>query len=731
MLKSEELYGTIMPKYAGQERQKQMKTDRMTEMRISEMISQMTVEEKVGQMQQISLESFRPEVFERFKKLGVGSFLHVLGEEADEIRALAAKTRMKIPPIFGIDAIHGHSLRNGAVIFPSQLAVSCSWNPALVKKMGKVTAREVNADGLDWVFSPVLCLGRDTRWGRVDETFGEDPFLAGEMGAAITEGYEEDGLIAACLKHYIGYGEATGGRDAYDTEVSMRKIRETFLPPFAKAVKAGASTVMTAYGSISGVPMTAHRKLLREILKGELGFDGFVVTDWYNVGALRTKQKAAESYDDAVRIAISAGNDMSMMSHDFYDSAIRQVKEGKIPMEEIDEAVRRILRVKFSLGLFDKKKKRLPRTVIGSEEHIEVNRELTRESLVLLENKNGVLPLKSVPRKIAVIGPNADDLQAQYGDWTFFSHPNPNPDAVARGDVYTVLRGMKTVFPESEILYHKGCDIMNEEDASLDEAVTIAKNADLIVAVVGDCLNQNGEAKDRANLELSGKQNELIEKLSHIGKPLVTVLINGKPLCIGRVAKASDAVIEAFNCGDLGGLCIAELIAGRWNPSGKLSISFPRSSAQLPCYYNQYSGWHGGKYMDVEKGSLYDFGYGLSYTTYEYSEPVLSSQTAKAGDMITVSVNVTNTGNMDGKEIVEVYVNDVYSSVLTPERSLKGFAKVEIKAGKTVKVEIPICISELSLVDAEGISRLEEGAFEVLVGGNLSSLQKAVLTVEA
>ena len=705
-----------------------MKTDKNTERRITEMLAQMTVEEKIGQMQQISYESFRPEVFERFQKLGAGSFLHVLGEQTEEIRADADKTRMKIPPIFGLDAIHGHSLLNGAVIFPSQLAAACSWNPRLVEKMGEVTAREVNADGIDWVFSPVLCLGRDTRWGRVDETFGEDPFLTGKLGAAIVKGYEKDGLVAACLKHYIGYGEATGGRDAYDTEVSERKLREVFLPPFTEALKAGASTVMTAYGSISGVPMTAHRRLLREVLKEELGFEGFVVTDWYNVGALRTKQKAAESYDAAVQLAISAGNDMSMMSHDFYDSAIRQAKEGKIPMEEIDDAVRRILRVKFSLGLFDGKRKRLPRSVIASTEHIEANRELTRESLVLLEN-NGILPLKSSPKKIAVVGPNADDIRAQYGDWTYFSHPSAKPDAVPKGDVYTVLRGIRTVFPESEVVYHKGCDIMDSAVESIDEAASMAQDADVIIAVVGDCLCQNGEAKDRANLELSGRQNELVARLKETGKPVVTVLVNGKPLCIGEVARHSDAVIESFNSGDLGGLCVAELIAGRFNPSGKLPISFPRSSAQLPCYYNQYSGWHGGKYMDVEEGSLYDFGYGLSFTTYEYANLTLSQEVASPEDVITVSVEVTNTGNRDGKEVVELYVNDVISSVLTPTRVLKGFDKVFVRAGETVDVKFELPVSSLSLIDADGESVVEPGEFEIMVGGGLDSLQKTILKV--
>ncbi len=706
-----------------------MKINQLHEERITEMLREMTVEEKVAQMQQVSPESFQPEVFECFRALGGGSFLHVLSEGADEVRADAEKTRMKIPPIFGIDAIHGHSLLNGAVIFPSQLASACSWNTELIKKMGKVTAEEVNADGLDWAFSPVLCIGRDPRWGRVDETFGEDPYLIGELGAAIVEGYEEDGLMAACVKHYIGYGEATGARDAYDTEISMRKIREVFLPPFKRAVEAGASTVMTAYGSISGTPMTVHKKLLREILKDELGFDGFVVTDWYNVNSLRTKQRAVESFDDGVRLTIEAGNDMSMNSHKFYDSAVKQVKEGKIPMALIDDAVRRILRMKFALGLFDENKKRMPKSVIGSPEHIAVNKALTRESLVLLEN-NGILPLKETPKSIAVIGPNADDIRAQYGDWTFFSHPDAHPNAVPAGDVYTVIRGVKTVFAESEVLYNKGCDIKNESVESLDEAVALAESADIVIAVIGDSLEQNGECKDRANLELSGKQNELMRRLKATGKPIITVLVNGKPLCIGDAVKHSDAVIEMFNGGDLGGLCAAEMIAGKFNPSGKLPISFPRAAGQTVCYYNQYAGWHGGRYMDVDAGNLYDFGYGLSYTKYEYSAPQISSPTAKAGDLLTVSVDVTNVGEMDGQEIVEMYYRDVISSVLTPVRQLCGFKKVFIKAGETVHVELPLRADDLSLVNIDCERVLEPGDFEIYVGGGLHALKSVNLKIE-
>lgn len=704
-----------------------MKHSITTERKISKLIKKMTVEEKVLQLQQVAANG-DSEVFESFIRRGAGSFLHVLGKDADVIREKAAQTRMKIPPIFGIDAIHGHALINGAVVFPSQLAAACSWNRALIKEMGKATAEEVNADGLDFVFSPVLCLARDTRWGRVDETFGEDPYLAGELGAAIVHGYEDDGLVAACLKHYIGYGEATGARDAYDTEATERKIREVFLPPFVKGIKAGASTVMTAYGSIDGVPMTVHKRLLSDVLKKELGFKGFVITDWDNVKSYIRKQRGAENFSEASKATLEAGNDMAMVSTDFCDAVIAGIRSGSISEKTVDNALRRILRVKFSLGLFDKNKKRLPRSIIGSKEHIEINHRLARESLVLLEN-DGTLPLKSAPKTIAVIGPNADNIKAQYGDWTFFSHPDPHPDAIPAGDVYTVLRGMKTVFGSSKIRYCKGCGIHSSEEDDISSAVETAKACDVTVFVCGDDLSLNGETRDRANLELSGRQNELFDALKQTGKPIVTVLINGKPLCIENVAKRSNAVIEMFNGGDLGGLATAELIAGKFCPGGKLPISFPRASGQVPCYYNHLSGWHGGKYVDAEAGPLYSFGYGLSYTSFEYSAMTLSKGTATAKDTIDVSVTVTNTGSCDGAETVQLYYRDEISSVMQPVIQLCGFEKVEIKAGKSKKVTIPLKISDLAIVHPDLKTYVEPGKFTIYIGKSAEENLSAPLTI--
>ena len=431
-----------------------MKISPTEEKKIDEIIEKMSLEEKILQMFQMD-DSAHKEAFPELSKLGIGSYLSIMGEDVQKLREKAKRTKSAVPPIFGIDAIHGHSLKNGATIFPSQLAMACSWNEELVEKAAEATAKEVNADGLDWVFSPVLCIARDTRWGRVDETFGEDPYLIGKLGAAMVRGYEKDGLVVSCAKHYIGYGEATGGRDSYDTEVTMRKVRETFLPPFKEAVDAGTSTVMTAYGTLDGTPMTAHKELLTDILRGELGFDGFVVTDYLNYKLISTKHRVAENAGEAARLGITAGNDMSMNAVSFIGAAIDEVKNGNIPEEAVNEAVRRILRVKAALGLFDEKE-RMPESVIACKEHIELNRRLTRESLVLLKN-NGVLPIKNSPAKIAVIGPNADNIENQYGDWTFTNH-RPKEEAYRALPICRAyrprreagLRGRKPRFHESQ-----------------------------------------------------------------------------------------------------------------------------------------------------------------------------------------------------------------------------------------------------------------------------------------
>ncbi len=697
------------------------------EARTQDLLCRMTLEEKVGQMLQIPYsEVSREDAVEWVEKKFAGSFLHVLGEEAQSLQDRAMKTRLGIPLIFGIDAIHGHALYNGATVFPTQLGMSCSWNPELIRQMGRVTGREVAADGLHWTFSPVLCIGRDLRWGRINETFGEDPYLIGELAAAMIKGYQGDALsgddsILACAKHYLAYGESTGARDAQETPISERKVRETFLPPFKKAAEAGCATFMSAYLAIDGTPVTASRKYLRKILKEELGFDGFVVTDWDNTGTLASAQHVASNMEEAARMAVEAGNDMIMSTLKSYDTLVRLVQEGKLQEALIDEAAGRILKIKFSMGLFDNPQKTShtgKSRIFACPEHLKVNEQLTRESIVLLENKNDLLPLAGNIHEIAVIGPNADDLKSQFGDWTFFSHPRPHPDAVPKIPTYTMLAGIREEAEKRGIRvnWHQGCDIMDENIQDIEGAVSIAKNADVIITVIGDCRSQNGETRDRANLDLSGAQTDLLKALKKCGKPLIVILVNGKPLSVPWVKQNADAVLETFNSGMFGGKAAADILFGKFNPCGKLSISFPYHSGQLPIYYNQLPGWHGGKYMDMPAEPLYPFGYGLSYTRWEYSNLKLSNPECGVQGKTDVTVEVKNTGSVDGYEIVQLYVRDDVSSVVTPVKQLKGFRKVFAKAGETVTVTIPLDISALYVVREDGTEAVEPGTFTIMVG---------------
>lgn len=720
-----------------------MNTDNL----IDKLISEMTVEEKAAQMLQVPVSVVGMEEAKKWAKLGVGSFLNVLGDDMRELSRISCEeSRLKIPTIFGIDAVHGHCLNKDATIFPSQLGMACSWNRDLIGKIGHVTAAEVATEGIQWTFSPILCLARDARWGRTNETFGEDKYLSGELGVSMIKGYQgedlsDDTAILACAKHFIAYGEATGARDSYDTEITMRKIREEFLPPFRKAVDAGCATFMTAYGSIDGVPLTANDKALRGLLRDELGFDGFVVTDWDTVNALIRRQKVCADHGEASNAAAKAGNDMIMSTLEFYDAIIDQVKQGKIDESYLDEAVRHILTVKLRLGLWEKPlKKGIPGS-IGCEEHHEVALEAARDGVVLLKNDN-VLPAEPGKfRKIAVIGPNADDVRAQYGDWTYFTHPVPGIEKEPQRPYVTLLEGVKDILAgtDTEVCYSYGCSV-NRKDyykgnypgipefmemcyrdnaydsdyerelPSVDEAVAAAKDCDLIILGLGDNYNQTGEYNDRSDLRLSGIQETLVSELSKLGIPMVTVLISSKPLAIPETVKASDAVICAFNGGMYGGQAAAEVIFGKINPCGRLPISFPVVTGQVPVYYNQFPGWHEGRYVDCPEQPLFAFGEGLSYTSYEYSGLKFDTDTK------TVTVDVKNTGSIEGVEVVQIYVNDVVSSVMTAVKNLAGFERVRLAPGETRTVEIKLDDEAFSLVLPDETTIIEPGEFEIMAG---------------
>jgi beta-glucosidase len=693
---------------------------------ILDIISAMTVEEKVGQMQQLSKNAVDADVFARFQESGLpGSYLHVLGHETAEFTEGVENSRLQIPPIFGIDAIHGHGLLKEATIFPTQLAMACSFDEEMVERIGEITADEVAADGLNWVFSPVLCLGRDLRWGRINETFGEDPLLASRLGKAIIEGYQKNGKVAACAKHYLGYGEATGGRDSYDSQFTERKAREVFLKPFKAAADAGCMTMMTAYGSVDSVSVTTSHKWLTEILKEELGFDGFLVTDWENFRSLYRGQKVAANMDEACIMGIEAGNDMSMNSPEFFDSLCKAAKEGKISMDRIDDAVYRILHVKKRLGILEvNTPEKLSKEIIGCTAHQNDNYKATTKSMVLLKNDE-ILPLNGNIKRIAVIGPNADDVWAQYGDWTHFSHPGVKPNDTPKDGVYTMLRGIREVFADAEVVYAKGCSVRGEEateesNALFQQALDAAQNADVVILCIGDDWWQTGEYRDRCDLNLSGRQVELAKAIANVNPNMVTVLVNGKPLVVEPVAEVSKAVVETFNSGDMGGLALASLLAGKENFSGKLPISFPTLSGAGPFYYNQFDYWHGGKYIEGDAKSKYPFGYGLSYSDMVLSAPVLD---VCNDGKLSLKVTVKNCSDTDGWEVVQLYFKDEVCRILTPIRTLLDFKRVFVPANGEALAEFIIDTNDLGYYDENCNYCVDPGEFTFHVSNNGKEFQ--------
>ncbi len=686
---------------------------------VDALLAKMSVKEKVAQTLQVAYTDMPKEKAEAYARLGVGSFLHVLGDDARHLQALAVSNGAGIPLLFGIDAIHGHCLNKNATVFPTQLSMACSFNPTLVEEMASATAREVAADGLHWTFSPVLCLGRDIRWGRVPETFGEDKHLAGVLGAAMIRGYQGDdlskeGKILACAKHYIGYGESTGARDSYDTEITQRKMRAEFLPPFEKAVEAGCATVMTAYGSLDGVPCTTDKRLLDGILKAELGFDGFVVTDWDNVNQLITCQKVASSLEEASALALNAGNDMMMKTEAYLDAAVRLVDSGRVDVRVLDEAVRRILTVKMRLGLFDDPYKRVDEGFLGAVAHRELNCEMARECVVLLKN-DGILPLqKGARKKIVVMGANADAVRDMYGDWTYFSHPNPNFDTEPVRPYVTLIEGMRALQDafDCEVIYAKGCGIFENDEAELARSLALVEESDLVVFAFGDSIFETGEGKDRANPALTEAQAEVFARLTRAGKPIVSVMIASKPLCVPEVVAHSAAFLTGFNLGAYGGQALAETVFGINNPSGKLPISFPYSVGQQPCYYNHLPGWHRESYVDAPKKPLFVFGEGLSYTRFSYSDASFDK------DTLTLVFKVKNEGESAGKEVVQVYFRDPVSSVMTPVKQLIAFEKVTLLPREERVCRFALKEKDFSLVLPDGRRVMEAGAFEILVGGS-------------
>ena len=745
-----------------------------TEERIADLLGRMTLEEKVGQMMQLDARS--GDLDDLIVNKHVGSILHTSPSDLPKaVETVNTKTRLGIPLVIGDDCIHGYSFWPGATIFPEQLGMATTWDSEKVQAAGRATAEEVSTTGVHWTFSPVLCIARDTRWGRVGETFGEDPYLIGEMASSIVKGYQGGAkageplakdAILACAKHFAGYSETQGGRDASEADLSHRKLESWFLPPFERVAKEGCGTFMLGYESIEGVPVTFNKWLLSDKLRGAWNYQGTLITDWDNVGRSVWEQKVKPDYVQAAADAVRSGNDLVMTTPKFYEGAIEAVKTGLLDESLIDAAVARILALKFRLGLFEDP--RLPdqeriNAVIGSEEHQQLNLEVAREAVALLKN-NGSLPFNAAgAKRIAVVGPLADDAQTQLGDWAGSSGQiNWMPDGHPREMITTVLDGFKQLSPEGcEVVYSRGANIVDLvpdpegefypdgqprpkigvsaklDRALLDEAVENARQSDLIVAVVGDVIQAIGEGCSTATLELLGGQNALIDALSNVaretGKPFVVVLVSSKPQVLpasvigtnGVIvdetpAEGTSALLWAPSPGMKGGQAIAEIILGETEPSGRLPITFPPHAGQLPVYYNQIRGQHGNRYADLTQDPAFAFGEGLSYTTFEYGEPTVTNvpESGAFGETDTVhaEITLTNTGDRKGTEVVQLYIGDIVTSYSWTDRELKAFQRVKLEPGESKTVAFDIPVSDCTIVDSEANRIVEPGEFEVLIG---------------
>lgn len=726
------------------------------EKRVDDLMGRMTLEEKIAQMAQFVGPNHIRENQLRFKGKGVaknddaygfyptlsindlyrmteegkiGSFLHVVtAEEANELQRLAAKSRLGIPLIIGIDAIHGNALVSGTTVYPTPIGQAASFNEDLVEQLSRESAKEVRAGGAHWTFTPNIDVARDARWGRVGETFGEDPYLVSRMGVATIKGYQGadclgNDAVLACAKHLIAGSEPANGTNAAPMDVSERTLREVFLPPYKAAVEeAGVATLMAAHNELNGIPCHADKWMMTDIMRGEYGFDGFIVSDWMDVSRIYELHHAAENLDDAYRQAVEAGLDMNMHGPGFAESLKKQVEDGKISENIINRACKAILTTKFNLGLFEN-----PYVDLGESEKTLFNNEHTKtalkaaeQSIVLLKNANNLLPLDfSKINKIFVTGPNADN-QTILGDWTLLQ-PDEN--------VTTVLEGIRQLAGNDKVSYYNyGDDVRQNSPEKVKEAATLAKSADVAVVVVGENplryqkSKTCGENTDRMNLNLLGTQEQLVLDIAATGVPTIVVLVGGRPLAIPEIDKKVAVVIQAWEPGSLGGLALAKILAGEVNPSAKLPVSMPYSSGQIQMIYNHKPSQYFHKYKDGPSKPLYPFGYGLSYTSFDISEPVLDKSAANADETVKVTATVTNTGSREGTEVVQLYIRDNISSVTRPVKELKDFARISLKPGESRVVEFDITPDKLAFFNRNMKKIIEPGDFTVMVGS--SSLDK-------
>jgi beta-glucosidase len=700
---------------------------------ITELMAKMTVDEKIAQLVQFTADGTvtgpkgGDNFIEEIKKGNVGSILNATGVKyTRELQKLNLdNSRLKIPLLFGHDVIHGFR-----TIFPITLGESASWDLDAAKLSAQVAAAEAAASGVHWTFAPMVDIARDPRWGRVSEGSGEDTYLGSKMAFARVKGFQGDDLsktntILACTKHFAAYGAAEAGRDYNTVDMSERVLRETYLPPFKATVDAGVRTFMTSFNEISGVPATGNKFLLRDVLKGEWGFNGFVVTDYTAINEL-IPHGFAKDAANAGELALVAGIDMDMVGGIYLKNLKNLLNEGRVTQAQIDDACKRILEAKYDLGLFEDpyryNDEKREKETITKKEFLDAALQVANKSLVLLKNDNNILPLRK-EQKVAFVGPLASDEWNIIGSWAATGDRN--------GFAVSIQEGVsKIITDKSKVTFDKGVEIVDSRKDQMQAALDNARKADVIVAVMGEFENMSGEAASRTNIDLPGIQKEFLAELKKLGKPIVLVLMNGRPLTLTWENDTMDAILEAWFPGTMGGDAIAQTLYGVNNPSGKLPMTFPRNVGQVPIYYNHkntgrpYLGTadpeqkYKSRYIDVDNSPLYPFGYGLSYTKFDYSNLKLSANSLAMNGKLKVTVDVANTGNYDGEEVVQLYVKDVVGSVTRPVKELKGFAKVLIKKGEKKTVTFELSAEDLKFYNIDMQFVAEPGDFEVFVGGS-------------
>ena len=708
--------------------------------KVDSVLKLMTLDEKIGQMNQYNgdWDATGPitkdgDKQNQIRKGMLGSMLNVTGaEHTRQLQEIAMESRLKIPLLFGQDIIHGYR-----TIFPIPLAEACSWDTSAIKLSARIAATEAAAAGVHWTFAPMVDIARDPRWGRVMEGAGEDPYLGSAIAAARVRGFQGKGLgntdaVMACAKHFAAYGAAIGGRDYNSVDMSDRTLWEIYLPPFKAAADAGAATFMNSFNDLNGIPATGNKYLQRDILKGKWNFKGFVVSDWGSIGEMINHGYAKDNYEAALE-AVTAGSDMDMESRSYIYNLSKLVKEGKVKVQLIDDAVRRILRKKFEMGLFDDPfrfcNKEREQQQWNNAENLKAGKVVAEKSIVLLKNDNHLLPLSKETKTIALIGPFIKAVRENLGFWSY-QWPDDS------GRIVTQWQGIQnSLGSNAKLLYAKGCEINDSSQAGFDEAVNMAKQADVVILSVGEASDWSGEAKSRSNIHLPGMQEDLIKAIYATGKPIVVLINAGRPLIFNWTADHVPAILYTWWLGTEAGDAIADVLFGDYNPSAKLPISFPRTEGQIPIYYNHFKTgrpatsdsdrFYRSAYIDLSIYPKFPFGYGLSYTTFNYSNITLSSPTMRANQPIKASVMISNVGNYDGEETVQFYIQDIVGSVVRPVRELKGFQKFFLKKGESKQVSFTIDANELKFYNEALEYIYEPGEFKVYIGGSSQDVKEA------